>query len=211
MGQRDVVQFPAGEPVEVALQYREGKTISTRGGERVMFSLKTPAEHVMFLDARVAEKIAKLGPAAGERFFVCVRGTGKKAEWDCWLSTDTEKVRAGREAGVPVKGGKVDWKADKSNGAGPAIRLPAATPAPSRAPAVADPNSQLEREIAGYSATSQPGQTMPGLGLGDALKLAVTAAHAAGLYAKEIGYLGMPAFTGEDLRCMAINIQNGGR
>jgi hypothetical protein len=202
MGQRDVVQFPAGEPVEVALQYREGKPIDTRYGPRVMFALKTPAEHVMFLDTRVAEKIAKLGPAAGERFFVCVRGTGKKAEWDCWLSTDTEKVLAGREAGVPVKGGKVDWKADKSNGAGPAIRLPAATPAPSRAPAVADPNSQLEREIAGQ---------LGGLGLGDALKAAVTAAHAAGLYAKEIGYLGMPAFTGEDLRCMAINIQNGGR
>jgi hypothetical protein len=202
MGQRDVVQFPAGEPVEVALQYREGKPINTRNGERVMFSLTAPADHVMFLDPRVAEKIGKLGPAAGERFFVCVRGTGKKAEWDCWLSTDAEKVRAGREAGVPVKGGKVDWKADKSNGAGPAIRLPAAPPAPSRAPAVADPGSQLERDIAG---------DVLGRGLEGALKTAIAAAHAAGLYAKEIGYAGMPAFTGEDLRCMAINIQNGGR
>jgi len=49
--------------------------------------------------------------------------------------------------------------------------------------------------------------------LQQALQTAVFAAHAAGVYAKSIGYAAMPQFTSEDLRTMAntLMIQDGGR
>jgi hypothetical protein len=97
---RKSVEFNANVPMEVALQFPHGKTISTRNGERMMFTLAD--NRVMFLDLAVAQKIEELGVNVRETFFICkysAGGRGKKAEWNVWLSPETEKARAAAEAG----------------------------------------------------------------------------------------------------------------
>ena len=68
--QREVVKFAPNVPVEVALKYAmPGKIISTRAGERVLYTLAD--ERVMFMDLGVARKIEDLGVNVREKFFVC--------------------------------------------------------------------------------------------------------------------------------------------
>ncbi len=100
---RKSVEFTANVPVEVAIQFPQGRTISTRNGERMMFTLVD--NRVMFLDLTVAQKIEQLGVNVRETFFICKYsgGRGKKAEWNVWLSTETEKARAAAEAGRKVE------------------------------------------------------------------------------------------------------------
>jgi hypothetical protein len=90
--QREVVKFVPGVPVEVALKYAmPGKVVSTRNGERVLFTLAD--NRVMFLDLDVARKVEDLGVNVREKFFVCMPPGGKKdAEWNVWRSPDTEKA-----------------------------------------------------------------------------------------------------------------------
>ena len=91
---REVVKFTPNMPVEVALKFAlPGKVVSTQTGERVMFTLAD--DRVMFLDLDVARKIDDLGVNVRERFFVCRPSDGKKnAEWNVWLSPETEKARS---------------------------------------------------------------------------------------------------------------------
>jgi hypothetical protein len=92
--QRGVVKFVPNEPVEVALKFAmPGKIVSTRNGERVMYTLAD--ERVMFLDLGVARKIEDLGVNVREKFFVCRPAGGKPdVEWTVWRSPETEKARA---------------------------------------------------------------------------------------------------------------------
>lgn len=91
---RDVVKFAPNVPVEVALKFAlPGKIISTQTGERVMYTLTD--DRVMFLDLGVAKKVEDLGVNVRERFFIRRHFDGKKeAEWNVWLSPETEKARA---------------------------------------------------------------------------------------------------------------------
>jgi hypothetical protein len=90
--QREVVKFVPSVPVEVALKYAmPGKVVSTRNGERVLFTLAD--NRVMFLDLGVARKIEDLGVNVREKFFVCMPPVGKKgAEWNVWRSPEMEKA-----------------------------------------------------------------------------------------------------------------------
>lgn len=87
--QREVVKFVPSVPVEVALKYAmPGKVVSTRNGERVLFTLAD--NRVMFLDLGVARKVEDLGVNVREKFFVCMPPGGKKdAEWNVWRSPET--------------------------------------------------------------------------------------------------------------------------
>ena len=92
VNQREVVKFVPSVPVEVALKYAvPGKVVSTRNGERVLFTLAD--DRVMFLDLGVARKVEDLGVNVREKFFVCMPPGGKKnAEWNVWRSPETEKA-----------------------------------------------------------------------------------------------------------------------
>ena len=90
--QREVVKFVPSVPVEVALKYAmPGKVVSTRNGERVLFTLAD--NRVMFLDLGVARKVEDLGVNVREKFFVCMPPGGKKgAEWNVWRSPEAAEV-----------------------------------------------------------------------------------------------------------------------
>src|ERR1035441_10261390 len=69
---KPVVDFPMNEPVEVCLHWPEGRIVAGRFGERVMYSLDQPPEHVMFLDLPVAQQINMLEPGMNP-FVICKR------------------------------------------------------------------------------------------------------------------------------------------
>jgi hypothetical protein len=93
---KPTVEFPLNVPVELCLRYPEGKIVEGRFGDRVMWGLDFPDEHVMFIDLAVAQKITNLEIRPGEHFFLCKRQKAgqKKAMWDIWLSPITEQMRA---------------------------------------------------------------------------------------------------------------------
>jgi hypothetical protein len=101
--QREVVKFAPNTPVEVALKFAgAGKIISTRAGERVLYSLAD--DRVMFLDLGVAQKVQALGVNVQETFFICKPSSAKKnEEWTVWLSPETEKDRAAAKIGETPK------------------------------------------------------------------------------------------------------------
>jgi hypothetical protein len=95
---RNKVSFELNVPIEVALQFAQGKTVEGRFGPQVMFSLTD--NQVMFLDLAVADQVGMLQPAVGECFQICKRSAkrgGTAARWDVWLSPDSEKRRAMQE------------------------------------------------------------------------------------------------------------------
>jgi hypothetical protein len=97
--------------VEVALKFAgQGKIISTRLGERVLYTLND--DRVMFLDLVVAHKVTELGVNVREKFFICKPSGAKKgADWTVWLSPEAEIARAtaragqlhAREEGTPLR------------------------------------------------------------------------------------------------------------
>jgi hypothetical protein len=78
----------------VALKYAmPGKVVSTRNGERVLFTLVD--QRVMFLDLGVAKQIEDLHVNVREKFFVCRSPSGTNdVEWTVWRSPETEKAHA---------------------------------------------------------------------------------------------------------------------
>jgi hypothetical protein len=192
MGQ--TLEFEVNKPVEVALKYGEGKIFPGNWGSRVMYSLDLPVGHTMFLDMDVAQKVNLLEPSVGETFVICKRGSKR---FDLWLTPDSEKARAARESGVPVKGnGRPDWGADRRPAA--AGKTTAAAIAP-HAPAAAVPAA-----VARPAQSENASDKANGSALAEALKTAVGAAHAATEHARKTGYAGMPQFTGADISRMAI-------
>ena len=79
---REVLDFPANQPVTVALKYAQGKPVQSQYGERVLFTLVDG--RVMFLAPPVAEQIAALGIPAGERFTITKRWNGEKGSPISW-------------------------------------------------------------------------------------------------------------------------------
>lgn len=112
--QREVVKFVPNVPVEVALKFAiPGKIISTKSGERVLFTLVD--DRVMFLDLGVAKKVEDLGVNVREKFFLCRPPVGKKdAEWTLWLSPETEKARAKVEVAPPAEETPLEQKLRES-------------------------------------------------------------------------------------------------
>src|ERR1700693_1175410 len=95
------VELKPTMPVQLALSYSEGKIVSGRFGEQVMYSLADG--RVMYLNFKVAEKINALELNVREPFFVCKYWSGKKGDtphWNVWRSNDAEKERANEEMGV---------------------------------------------------------------------------------------------------------------
>lgn len=140
---RETVEFDLNVPVELALKYPAGKVISTRNGERVMFT--TADDRVMFLDLGPAQKINALGANVGEKIVVCRRKNGNApAEWGCWLHPDTEKARAQAEEAELAKPGKLGERGDGTF----AIPKPPHQPAPAlpeeEDPLVAEANSLVD-------------------------------------------------------------------
>jgi len=79
---REVVDFPANQPVTVALKYAQGKTVNTQYGERILFSLADG--RIMFLDPKVAGQIASLGTQVGENFTITRKWNGQKDSSVAW-------------------------------------------------------------------------------------------------------------------------------
>src|SRR5262245_55042485 len=78
---REIVEFPADTPVEVALKYPTARQITTEHGERAMFSLVDG--RVMFLDLEVAGKIEAAGLNVKEQFIITRRQNGDtKSSWE---------------------------------------------------------------------------------------------------------------------------------
>jgi hypothetical protein len=94
-GLRETVELQPNVPVELALKYPTGKSVSGVNGERVMFSLQDG--RVLFLDLGPAQKINALHVKPGEPFSLCLQWSGKRGdpkELVAWLSTEAEKTRA---------------------------------------------------------------------------------------------------------------------
>ncbi|MGD0012813.1 MAG: hypothetical protein ABSD56_00080 [Bryobacteraceae bacterium] len=86
---REILEFSPNVPAQVALAYGVGKTIETKFGERVMFTLADG--RIMFLEPEVAEKVNELKLRANQPFFICKHRDGKRGspvEWRAWLSPD---------------------------------------------------------------------------------------------------------------------------
>jgi len=71
---REIVEFPADTPVEIALKYSTARQITTEHGERAMFTLVDG--RIMFLDLEVAGQIEAAGINVKERFTITRRPSG---------------------------------------------------------------------------------------------------------------------------------------
>src|SRR5581483_10786441 len=112
---REEISFPPNTPVTVSLSYGIPKMVSGRGGERALFSLHEPANHVMFLDPPVAGQIATLGINVKEPFTITRCESSRKGEPASW--------RVERIAAAPAPG-------EQANGTFVVPRDPEAPPAP---------------------------------------------------------------------------------
>lgn len=92
--QREKVAFEFNVPQMITLKYAQGKIVSGRFGDQVMYT--TADNRVMFLDLAVAQQINLLEANAGETIGICKRKQGQQTRWDVWLSPETEKMRAAR-------------------------------------------------------------------------------------------------------------------
>jgi len=88
------VKFQTNAPEQVTLRHAAGKIVDGRFGQQVYYSLADG--RCMYLDLGVAQKLNVLEVQAGESINICKRGGGI---WDVWLSPDTERMRAARDAG----------------------------------------------------------------------------------------------------------------
>jgi hypothetical protein len=95
---KPVVDFPMNEPVEVRLHWPEGRIVAGRFGERVMYSLDQPPEHVMFLDLSVAQQINMLEP--GMNPFILCKRTAKR--FDAWKPEQPARTGASVSAPAPA-------------------------------------------------------------------------------------------------------------
>jgi hypothetical protein len=226
----ETVQFLYDTPVEVCLKYNGmGKPCQTpSGAPRYLFTLNDGPPgggRVMFLDEREALRVAD-NFAAGQCFWICKRrgrGKGAKPVWDMWvgdrrgpmeenLGTDATQLQRDLARSIDRANAgrrRTDaWEnsADELDGASPSghgeLRVPVDSPlrhngtSGAGQPPVPSPAPTACRTPA---APPTRGRTQ----LEDALFTAVAACHAAQEFAREIGFTAMPAFTGEDLRCMA--------
>jgi len=203
---RDTVQFLSNVPVEVALKWPDGKMVSGIYGEQMMYSLVDG--RVMFVDLQVGAKINTLEPQPGEPFWIVKQrpaGKGMSNVWKVWRQNpatptpDTAPHESALERDL-----RHSLAMNTASGHG-VLAVPKAADAASNGHA----NGNGHKPPAAPPASSNghnPHVTVtdgrPQTKLENALKTVVAAAHAANLYAKEIGFQ-MPLWTSEDLRTMA--------
>jgi hypothetical protein len=125
-GKREPVQFLINTPVEVALEFPEGKLLDTAFGQKIMYSCTE--NRVIFAEHELAVKINFLAPQPGECF---------------WINKSQKWAESGRK-----KSRVVTWEVSPSK---PAIHEPVSNGKPSDvAAAVAAtgiPETQLERQV----------------------------------------------------------------
>jgi hypothetical protein len=209
-GLSEVVDFPFGEPVQVALKYEGlGKACATAGGRtRYLFTLSDG--RVMFHEEAEAQRLTQF--RAGETFWMRrKRGAGKGAPplWEMWRGAESGAAeRALAPDATPLQrdlARSLDRTAPHSNGGGSlhgelVVRKEASTAgaAPSEVrPAPARMDEQ----------TSKPSIARPKTQLEGALCTAIAAAKTAQEYAREIGF--SVTFQSEDIRCMANTVLIG--
>jgi hypothetical protein len=80
---KEVVKFPINTPVEVTLQFEEGKRVEGRYGEQVMYSLAD--NRVMYVPLYVEQRLQELAIGAGEPLLLCKKvvkeGSRNRTEW----------------------------------------------------------------------------------------------------------------------------------
>ena len=82
---REELQLSPNVPTEIALAYAEGKPVTGKSGERLMYTLV--GDRVMFVDVAVGQKIAGLGIKPREPFWICKGQSRKKGDaidWRVW-------------------------------------------------------------------------------------------------------------------------------
>jgi len=92
------LRFTPNVPVQIALKYPQGKIISGRWGEQMLFTLTDGRR--MYVPIDVASKISMLEVNVNEPFCICKRWNGQRSQpvrWDIWLTPEAEKVRAAQE------------------------------------------------------------------------------------------------------------------
>jgi len=153
---RDVVDFRLNTPVTVALKYSQGKVVSGRYGERVMFTLTD--DRVMFLDPEVAGRIESLGINVRESFTIARYASGDNGAPVTWEIARIEGeqpngtfVLKAPEAPAP----KPPASAATSNGTIP--RKPAGSGLVDEANALVDSFAQvLDRSLTLYQGRIKP-------------------------------------------------------
>jgi hypothetical protein len=80
---KEVVKFPIDTPVEVTLQFEEGKRVEGRYGDQVMYSLAD--NRVMYVPLYVEQRLQELAIGAGEALLLCKKvvkeGSRNRTEW----------------------------------------------------------------------------------------------------------------------------------
>lgn len=92
------VTFKPNVPQQVALKYAQGRMISGRWGEQVLYTLTD--ERQMYVPTEVAAQINLLGVNVHEPFCICKRWDGQRGQlprWDVWLTPRAEQARASAE------------------------------------------------------------------------------------------------------------------
>lgn len=95
------VSFAPNVPQQVALKYAQGRVVSGRWGERMVYALADGRQMCVTMD--VASKINMLEINGNEPFFLCKRWNGSRAQpvrWDVWRTPQAEKARVATEIGV---------------------------------------------------------------------------------------------------------------
>src|ERR1035438_7026366 len=80
---KEVVKLPINTPVEVTLQFEDGKRVEGRYGDQVMYSLTD--NRVMYVPLYVEQRLQELAIGAGEPLLLCKKvvkdGSRNRTEW----------------------------------------------------------------------------------------------------------------------------------
>ena len=195
----NILRFPTGVPLEVALASPQGTLVQGRYGDRMRFNLTDG--QVMYVPPIVAGKIEAEGIGPGEPFQLCKAQvkTGQRRSIE-WLvrRLDPEQPREVSEApDVPPTQLEGDLRAsielaNAKNGKEAVVVSPevAVEPSPSNGHA---------------NGVTEPGPLKPPLTkLESALKTAIAAAHSAEKFGAEIGYV--VRFDSDAIKSMAITV-----
>jgi hypothetical protein len=184
-GPRETVEFDPNVVQRISLKYKTGRIVQGNRGNRVMFA--TSDNRVFFLDEDVAQLIYDLKLKPSAPFTVCRRQSGDSTSW--------EVLKLGEQGDGTFIVEREKARLDAAIQTQKAGTGEFATAVPA--------SSSCSKPLIASNCTPSK--------LQDALQTAVFAAHAAGEYAKSIGYAAMPQFTSEDLRTMANTLMIGDR
>jgi hypothetical protein len=188
-GQRETVEFDPNVVQRIALKYKTGRIVQGNRGNRVMFA--TCDDRVFFLDEDVAQLIYDLKLKPSAPFTVCRRQSGDATSWEVLkLGEQADGTFVVQAEMKRLDASLAEIKTRKAGTGEFATPIPASSSC-----------NQIVDALPNHTPSK----------LQDALQTAVFAAHAAGVYAKSIGYAAMPQFSGDDIRAMAITVLIGDR